>query len=67
MNFKVTQTGCTGPQFGQNWGQIQKSGSTNRQEKKRGQNCFSQLNWSSHEFQPQFPICLTCDVAHILC
>jgi hypothetical protein len=36
MNFKVTQTGCTGPQFCQNWGQIQKSGSKNRQEKKRG-------------------------------
>jgi hypothetical protein len=34
MNFKVTQTGCTGPQFGQNWGKIQKSGSKNRQEKK---------------------------------
>jgi hypothetical protein len=31
----------------------------NRQKKKRWQNWFPHLNWSSREFQPQFWICLS--------
>jgi len=52
---KVPQTvGIGPPQFQENWGQNEEDKTGDKTGKRRGQNWFSNLIWSSREFCPQF-------------